>query len=109
LLCLVLHPGLKLDYFRVQEWEDEWVDVAENLVREEYIDAYENQVTGNEKTISDDKVCLLVSFHPPFSNNITSPCRVAMMDSVTSATSLLVRRFHNEVKSTHTSDFRLRT
>jgi hypothetical protein len=39
---LVLHPGLKLDYFRVQEWEEKWIDVAENLVREEYISEYEN-------------------------------------------------------------------
>ena len=40
----VLHPGLKLEYFRTHKWEDEWIDVAENLVREEYIDAYENRV-----------------------------------------------------------------
>jgi hypothetical protein len=32
---LVLHPGLKLDYFRVQEWKDKWIDIAKNLVREE--------------------------------------------------------------------------
>src|SRR6266852_5674764 len=34
---LVLHPGLKLDYFHVQEWEDKWINVAENLVHEKYI------------------------------------------------------------------------
>jgi len=34
---LVLHPGLKLDYFHVQEWEEKWVNVTNNLVCEEYI------------------------------------------------------------------------
>ena len=34
---LVLHPGLKLDYFHVQEWEEKWVNVTKNLVCEEYI------------------------------------------------------------------------
>jgi hypothetical protein len=38
----VLHPGLKLEYFRSQEWEEEWIDLAENLTREEYIERYEN-------------------------------------------------------------------
>ena len=37
----VLHPGLKLEYFRQHEWDDEWVDVAENLVREEYAVNYQ--------------------------------------------------------------------
>src|SRR5258708_3516314 len=41
---LVLHFGLKLDYFCVQEWKDKWIDIAENLVREEYIGEYENRV-----------------------------------------------------------------
>jgi hypothetical protein len=39
---IVLHPGLKLEYFRGQEWEQEWIDEAENLTREEYIEKYEN-------------------------------------------------------------------
>jgi hypothetical protein len=53
---LVLHPGLKLDYFRVQEWEEEWIDVAENLVCEEYIDAYENRTVVSDNTHGDDEV-----------------------------------------------------
>jgi hypothetical protein len=107
--ALVLHPGLKLDYFRVQEWEDEWVDVAENLVREEYIDVYENHVTGDEKTISDDKVRLLVFFCPHCGINIMSPHRVATTDSAISATSPLARRPRNEVKSTRTLHSQSRT
>jgi hypothetical protein len=52
----VLHPGLKLEYFRTSRWEDEWVDVAENLVRDVYIETYENHVHVECNEIS-DKVC----------------------------------------------------
>ena len=38
-----LHPSLKLKYFRQQDWEEEWVDNAENLVCEEYIAHYEGK------------------------------------------------------------------
>jgi hypothetical protein len=38
---IVLHPGLKLEYFRQQKWEEDWIETAENLAREEYIDVYE--------------------------------------------------------------------
>ena len=44
----VLHPGLKLEYFRQQGWEEEWVDNAETLTCKEYIahyDGKENVVT----------------------------------------------------------------
>ena len=40
-IAMVLHPGLKLGYFRQHKWEDEWVEEAENLAREEYIGRYE--------------------------------------------------------------------
>jgi hypothetical protein len=40
-IAMVLHPGMKLDYFRNQKWEEEWIEQAENLVREEYIVRYE--------------------------------------------------------------------
>jgi len=45
---LVLHPGLKLEYFRRHDWEDEWIEQAENMVREEYISVYENKATAQE-------------------------------------------------------------
>jgi hypothetical protein len=44
-LLLVLHPGLKLEYFRLHRWEDEWIEAAENLFREEYIDRYKDHVS----------------------------------------------------------------
>jgi hypothetical protein len=40
-IAMVLHPGMKLEYFRNQKWEEEWIEEAENLVREEYISTYE--------------------------------------------------------------------
>jgi hypothetical protein len=48
----VLHPGLKLEYFRQHEWDDEWIEIAENLVREEYAVNYQKKddVSGNGNT-----------------------------------------------------------
>jgi hypothetical protein len=40
-MAMVLHPGLKLEYFRRHQWEDEWIEQAENMVREEFILSYE--------------------------------------------------------------------
>jgi hypothetical protein len=37
-----------LDYFRVQEWEEQWIDVTENLVWEEYISEYKNHVSADD-------------------------------------------------------------
>ena len=39
----VLHPGLKLEYFRQHEWDNEWIDMAEDLVREEYAVNYQKK------------------------------------------------------------------
>jgi hypothetical protein len=32
----VLHPGLKLEYFRHQSWEADWINEAEDLVGKEF-------------------------------------------------------------------------
>ena len=40
-IAMVLHPGMKLEYFCNQKWEEEWIEQAENLVHEEYILSYE--------------------------------------------------------------------
>ena len=45
----VLHPGLKLEYFQQHEWEEDWIDVAENLVQEEYAVNYQS----NENVLGD--------------------------------------------------------
>ena len=40
---LALHPGLKLEYFRQREWEEEWIDNAEDLVYKVYVARYEGK------------------------------------------------------------------
>ena len=43
----VLHPGLKLEYFRQKEWEEEWIDKVEDIVCQVYVTQYE----GNDETM----------------------------------------------------------
>ena len=45
---LVLHPGLKLEYFQQKEWEEEWIDIAEELVHKVYVAQYK----GKEDVVS---------------------------------------------------------
>jgi len=40
-IVMVLHPGMKLEYFRNQQWENEWIQQAQSLVCEEYNAKYE--------------------------------------------------------------------
>ena len=58
-LLSVLHPGLKLEYFRQEEWEDEWIDNETDLVRNAYVSRYEGKEylaapisTGIDKPVS---------------------------------------------------------
>ena len=37
---LVLHPRHKLHYFKTAGWEEEWIDMAHNIVREEFDRTY---------------------------------------------------------------------
>lgn len=39
----MLHPGLKLQYFKNNGWEDEWVEMAEMLTRSKYEQVYEKK------------------------------------------------------------------
>lgn len=49
----MLHPGLKLEYFRQQDWEAEWVDNAMELVREEYKAHYDGKYAPMVPTAAD--------------------------------------------------------
>jgi hypothetical protein len=42
-IAMVLHPGMKLEYFRQHEWEEEWIEEAESLARKEFSSNYENK------------------------------------------------------------------
>jgi hAT family C-terminal dimerisation region len=48
-IAMVLHPGMKLEYFHNQKWEEEWIEQMETLVREEYTTKYE-KVTDESNT-----------------------------------------------------------
>ena len=39
-MLLVLHPQHKLTYFENTGWEDEWVDRAKEIVRDEFDKSY---------------------------------------------------------------------
>jgi hypothetical protein len=40
IFLIVLHPRHKLQYFKAAGWEDEWIDAAHVIVREEYYRTY---------------------------------------------------------------------
>ena len=50
-ITMVLHPGLKLEYFWQQNWENFWIVEAEKLTQDEYMCTYENQVDPFEDTL----------------------------------------------------------
>lgn len=61
----VLHPGLKLEYFRQHQWDEEWIDMAENLTREEYVVNYEKIPTVSDNDSAEeqsDKVSISQSY-----------------------------------------------
>ncbi|KAF8173554.1 hypothetical protein K438DRAFT_1610686, partial [Mycena galopus ATCC 62051] len=35
-IATILHPSLKLDYFKLRKWEQPWIDTARELVETEY-------------------------------------------------------------------------
>ncbi|KAE9403727.1 hypothetical protein BT96DRAFT_814525 [Gymnopus androsaceus JB14] len=35
-ITMVLHPGLKLNYFCMRGWEQKWIDTAESITRKEF-------------------------------------------------------------------------
>jgi len=47
-IAMVLHPGMKLEYFRANEWEEDWIEQAEELVREGYAAKYEKKTNDSD-------------------------------------------------------------
>jgi hypothetical protein len=41
IVIIVLHPQYKLEYFRTANWEQEWIDTAEDLLRTQFQNKYE--------------------------------------------------------------------
>jgi hypothetical protein len=52
-IAMVLHPGMKLDYFRQAEWEADWIEQAESLVRDVYVSRYENKAVPEQGDTTD--------------------------------------------------------
>src|SRR5271154_3426232 len=67
-IAMVLHPALKLEYFRVHNWKREWIRLAEQLVRDEYTKNYQGKAECLEEEVNavDDKA-LQSTFDAEFS------------------------------------------
>ncbi|KAJ7192443.1 hypothetical protein GGX14DRAFT_380169, partial [Mycena pura] len=56
-IAMVLHPSLKIEYFKLPRWEQPWIQTAEDVVRDEY-KVYLAAGEGAEANIIDaDAVC----------------------------------------------------
>ena len=51
LISSVLHLKYKLNYFKTAKWEQVWVDTAEELIRTEYRDKYEEDEASDSDTV----------------------------------------------------------
>lgn len=56
-IAMILHPALKLEYFRAHDWKREWIRLAEQLVRDEYTKNYQGKAECLEENLyeADDK------------------------------------------------------
>ncbi|KAJ7605704.1 hypothetical protein DFH06DRAFT_1020047 [Mycena polygramma] len=52
-IAMVLHPSLKLEYFRLRKWEQAWIDLAEQLVKDEFDLSYNSPDADNDIEIVD--------------------------------------------------------
>lgn len=49
-IAMVLHPGLKVQYFRKQKWLEEWIETAKALTREAYDANYKKETSPVDPT-----------------------------------------------------------
>jgi hypothetical protein len=52
-IAMVLHPGLKLEYFKQRGWEPEWIEVAEELTCERFMARYRDVDGGTDEAIEE--------------------------------------------------------
>jgi hypothetical protein len=50
----VLHPRHKLEYFKTQNWEADWIATAQGLVRDEYNRVYAKDIQPVEESNDQD-------------------------------------------------------
>ncbi|KAF5317480.1 hypothetical protein D9758_019086 [Tetrapyrgos nigripes] len=88
-IAMVLHPGLKLEYFRRRKWQEPWIRQAESLTREAYNEyAQRAQLLQNSVTSTTDD-------EPATSSSSTTPQPMQFHDftniSVAPSTTVTVR------------------
>ncbi|KAJ7351202.1 hypothetical protein DFH08DRAFT_694367 [Mycena albidolilacea] len=60
-IAMVLHPSLKLEYFRLRKWDQNWIDTAEQIVQDEFHLSYKSHDNADDVEIVEggDAVCRL--------------------------------------------------
>ena len=73
---LVLDPRRKLNYFRAAGWEEEWIEAAHKIVREEFDQGYAGIRLENEDDSEESSSvcnCIIISFISDQSSETQSP------------------------------------
>ena len=65
----MLHPRHKLEYFKNAGWEDEWINTAERIVRNEYERSYARPEEDDEGTGNEDGINLVRCYLIPSNDN----------------------------------------
>ncbi|KIM49958.1 hypothetical protein SCLCIDRAFT_34876 [Scleroderma citrinum Foug A] len=52
-IAMVLHPRLKLSYFKTAHWEDEWIKTTEKVIRDEFKHSYMTDTADDIMVIED--------------------------------------------------------
>jgi hypothetical protein len=60
---LVLHPRHKLKYFKAQKWDEEWIQTARDIVRDEFERSYKSEnISGDDNAIEVEVENMVCSF-----------------------------------------------
>ncbi|KAI0371578.1 hypothetical protein BV20DRAFT_941875 [Pilatotrama ljubarskyi] len=54
-IAMILHPGHKLEYFRDQNWSEEWIETAKDIIKDEYNRKYANRKPASPTSSTSDK------------------------------------------------------
>jgi len=76
-IAMVLHPGMKLEYFCNQKWEEEWIEQAETLVWEEYAARYKKASEKSNTTPKKDSTMKKDNGFASFGNLSVTTCAYA--------------------------------
>jgi hypothetical protein len=58
IICTVLHPQLKLKYFQQHGWEKDWIQTAEEIIRDEFCKY--SRVSSSDSSLSVVRPFLLI-------------------------------------------------